>query len=79
MHAEADWGGERCLVKADFARAELPLSPSFLSLSLLPPTPPPHHHMMTASQTGIDKLIRILEGEENEPQFNAEQYMRLYT
>ncbi|KAI8467553.1 MAG: Cullin [Monoraphidium minutum] len=29
-------------------------------------------------QAGIDKLIRILEGE-NESQFNAEQYMKLYT
>lgn len=30
-------------------------------------------------QAGIDKLIRILEGEPNESQFNAEQYMKLYT
>lgn len=30
-------------------------------------------------QAGIDKLIRILEGEQGETQFNAEQYMRLYT
>ncbi|KIY98613.1 Cullin-1 [Monoraphidium neglectum] len=29
-------------------------------------------------QAGINKLIRILEGE-NESQFNAEQYMKLYT
>jgi cullin 1 len=29
-------------------------------------------------QRGIDKLIRLLEGE-TESQFNAEQYMMLYT
>ena len=29
-------------------------------------------------QAGINKLIRILEGE-NESQFTAEQYMQLYT
>lgn len=33
----------------------------------------------TTPQAGIDKLIRILEGEPGESQFNAEQYMRLYT
>jgi hypothetical protein len=32
----------------------------------------------TVLQRGIDKLIRLLEGE-TESQFNAEQYMMLYT
>lgn len=30
-------------------------------------------------QGGIDKLVKILEGDPNEEQFNAEQYMTLYT
>ena len=31
------------------------------------------------AQTGIEKLKRLLEGDRDEPQFNAEQYMSLYT
>lgn len=42
---------------------------------MLPPKPRTRRRR---PQTGITKLIRILEGE-NESQFNAEQYMRLYT
>lgn len=48
--------------------------------SMHPPRPdraPPRAPHNT--QAGIDKLIRILEGEQGESQFNAEQYMRLYT
>jgi len=40
------------------------------SLSLL--------HTPIQQQNGIDKLVRLLE-DGNEAQFNAEQYMQLYT
>ncbi len=33
---------------------------------------------LASLQNGINKLIRLLEGEQEE-QFNAEQYMHLYT
>lgn len=37
-----------------------------------------YHSGSVALQQGINKLIRLLEGEQ-ESQFNAEQYMMLYT
>jgi hypothetical protein len=37
-----------------------------------------HKSGSVVSQQGINKLIRLLEGEQ-ESQFNAEQYMMLYT
>ena len=47
-------------------------------LSAVSPPPDPPPLARAQMQTGIEKLIRILEGEQEE-QFNAEQYMNLYT
>lgn len=35
--------------------------------------------MSVGVQVGIDKLIRILEGDKDEERFNADEYMRQYT
>lgn len=35
-------------------------------------------YTQNTKQGGIDKLVRLLE-DDNEAQFNAEQYMQLYT
>jgi hypothetical protein len=44
----------------------------------LPAAPVPTSAPAASLQTGIQKLIRLLEGEQ-EDQFTAEQYMLLYT
>jgi hypothetical protein len=53
---------------------ETPSLPSLTSLLLSPPP----NATKTKQQEGIDKLVRLLE-DDNEAQFNAEQYMQLYT
>jgi hypothetical protein len=40
--------------------------------------PPPTCVVACHVHAGIDKLVKILEGQQEE-QFNAEQYMNLYT
>jgi hypothetical protein len=49
-----------------------------LSLSPLLLPSSPNATIKTTQQEGIDKLVRLLEND-NEAQFNAEQYMQLYT
>jgi hypothetical protein len=44
-----------------------------------PGSPAKRAHAAVRLQKGIQKLIRILEGEPNESSFNAEQYMLSYT
>ena len=63
---EEGWGTVRACCASQFR----------LSAVSPPPDPPPLARAQM--QTGIEKLIRILEGEQEE-QFNAEQYMNLYT
>lgn len=54
---------------------------SFLTRQALTPLSPPSSKRdphPNNHQGGIDKLVRLLE-DDNEAQFNAEQYMQLYT
>jgi hypothetical protein len=63
----APWRGAQTHI-VSFSLVSTTPSPNLL----LPPPP------TKKTQEGIDKLVRLLEND-NEAQFNAEQYMQLYT